>query len=220
MDDQVRARSSRRTFLAGLTGLAAAPLLAACDRADNAWYQPKRTFHATDIGAVDWGRGFELTDHTGRRRTLVDFRGKVVLLFFGFTNCPDVCPTAMAEMAQVVGRLGPDGARVQGLFVTVDPERDMTDVLAKYVTAFYPTFIGLRGSVEETTRTGQEFKIHHARNKSDAGAPEGGGAKEYAVDHSAGIFVFDVRGKLRLYVGPNARSVDHMVSDVKRLLRS
>jgi protein SCO1/2 len=216
MYDQVRARSARRTFLAGLTGFAAAPLLVACDRADNAWYQPGRKFHATDIGAVDWGRGFELTDHTGRRRTLADFRGKVVLLFFGFTNCPDVCPTAMAEMALVVNRLGSNGKRVQVLFVTVDPERDTADVLAKYVPAFHPSFLGLRGSVDETARLAREFKIYFSLNKDEPGAD----AKHYTVDHSSPIFIYDPDGKLRLLASASGRLVEHIATDVKRLLET
>ncbi|MGH8696817.1 MAG: SCO family protein, partial [Burkholderiales bacterium] len=132
-------------------------VLAACDAST----PPASKFHATDITGVDWARGFELTDPTGQRRTLADFRGKVVLVFFGFTNCPDACPTAMAEMAQVVDRLGPDGARVQALFITVDPERDTADVLAKYVPAFHPSFIGLRGSPEDIARTAKEFKVYY-----------------------------------------------------------
>src|SRR3972149_4931963 len=126
--------------------LVLAAALAAChDSSESA-----KKFHATDISSVDWARGFELTDHTGRQRTLADFRGKVVLVFFGFTNCPDACPTAMAEMAQVVDRLGPDGARVQVIFITVDPERDTAEVLSKYVPAFHPSFISLRGTPGDT----------------------------------------------------------------------
>lgn len=183
--------------------------LAACGRSS-----APDTFHATDISGVDWGRAFDLTDHAGRRRTLADFRGKAVMVFFGFTNCPDACPTALAEMAQVVDRLGSDGARVQVLFITVDPARDTAEVLAKYVPAFHPSFIGLRGSVEDTARLAKDFKVHFQLNP---GAP-GADAQRYTVDHSTGIFVYDPAGKLRLYVGSNGRSVEHMTSDVKRLL--
>jgi len=189
-----------------------AAALAACDASTPS----ASKFHATDITAVDWARGFELTDHTGRQRTLADFRGKVVLVFFGFTNCPDACPTAMAEMAQVVDRLGPDGARVQVIFISVDPERDTAEVLAKYVPAFHPSFIGLRGSPEETARTAKEFKVYYRANKSEHGAD----SKHYLVDHTAGIFVLDPRGKPRLYVSASGRSVDRLVEDVRRLLDS
>jgi protein SCO1/2 len=204
-------RTTRRALLAGLAGLAALAL-AACERPPAVVYSHRGQFHATEITGVDWGRGLGLDDHGGRRRTLAEFRGKVVMLFFGFTNCPDVCPTALAEMAQVVDRLGPDGARVQVLFVTVDPERDTAAVLAKHVTAFHPSFIGLRGSSEETARTAAEFKVHYPP-KREAGAPHD------MVDHAAGIFVFDPAGRLRLYAGAGTRTVDHLLSDVRRLLR-
>lgn len=192
--------------------LVLAAALAACDAST----ESAKKFHATDVTGVDWARGFELTDHTGRPRTLADFRGKVVLVFFGFTNCPDACPTAMAEMAQVVDRLGPDGTRVQALFISVDPERDTAEVLAKYVPAFHPSFIGLRGTPEEIARTAKEFKVYYKANKPERGAD----SRHYLVDHTAAIFVLDPRGKPRLYVSANGRSVDRMVEDVKRLLDS
>lgn len=186
------------------------PLLAlvACDRTSE--------FHGTDISDVSWGRDFDLMDHTGRRRRLADFRGKAVMLFFGFTHCPDACPTAMTEMAQVVDRLGPDGKRVQVLFITVDPERDTDEVLAKYVPAFHPSFIGLRGSLEETARIAQELKVYFRPSKHAPGAD----AKGYTVDHSTPIFIYDTTGKLRLLVSSSGRSVEHMMSDVKRLLEA
>jgi protein SCO1/2 len=192
--------------------LVATVVLAACDASTPS----ASKFHATDITGAEWARGFELTDHTGRRRTLADFRGEVVLVFFGFTHCPDACPTALAEMAQVVDRLGPDGARVQALFITVDPERDTAEVLGKYVPAFHPSFIGLRGTPEEIARTAKEFKVYYKANEPAAGA----GPKHYLVDHTAAIFVLDPRGKPRLYVSANSRTVDRIVDDVKRLLDS
>jgi len=169
-----------------------------------------KKFLSNDVTGVPWGRGFELTDHTGKRRTLADFRGKVVLLFFGFTHCPDMCPTALAQMAQAVERIGSDGAKVQGLFVTVDPKRDTAEVLGKYVPAFNPTFLGLRGSGEETAAAAAEFKIFYA-----AQAPDASGS--YTVDHSAGIYALDRAGRLRLYMGPG-RTVESMVHDIKLLL--
>ncbi len=192
--------------------LVLAAALAACDGSAPSGAK----FHATDIAGVDWGRGLELTDHTGRARTLADFRGEVVLVFFGYTNCPDACPTALAEMAQVVDRLGPDGTRVQGIFITVDPERDTADVLSKYVPAFHPSFIGLRGSADDIARTAKEFKVYYRANKNEQGAD----AKHYLVDHTAAIFVLDPRGKPRLYVSANGRTVDALAEDVKRLLET
>ena len=122
--------------------LAIAPLLliAACGERPDGTASP---FTSTEITSVEWGRDFHLTDHNGQARSLADFRGKAVMLFFGFTHCPDVCPTTLADMARVIEALGPDGARVKGLFVTVDPERDTPQVLAKYVGAFHPSLLGL-----------------------------------------------------------------------------
>lgn len=196
-----------------LLTLTFAAALAACDAPD----EPAAKFNATDITGAEWARGFELPDHTGKRRTLADFRGKAVLVFFGYTSCPDACPTALAEMAQVVDRLGPDGERVQGLFVTVDPERDTPERLARYVTAFHPSFLGLRGSPDELEKTAREFKGYF--RKADP-APSGHSHDDggYMVDHSTAIFLFDPQGRVRLYVSQNGRSVDAMVADVRRLL--
>jgi len=202
---------------ANFVTLALAAALAACGGGEQ---QPR--FNATDITGAGWGRGFELTDHTGRPRTLADFKGKVVLAFFGFTNCPDACPTALAEMAQVVKQLGPNGNRVQGLFVTVDPERDTPERLASYVPAFHPSFLGLRGSPEEIAGVAKEFKIYYRANRAGAEPDSGHGAQHgsYMVDHSTGIFIFDTEGRVRLYVRANDRSVSAMVHDVKLLLKS
>ena len=156
---------------------------AACDS--------KPVFKSTDITGVDYGKALELTDHTGRARHLEDFRGKAVVLFFGFTHCPDVCPTTLAETAQVVKALGPDAEKVQVLFVTVDPERDTRDVLAKYVTAFDPRFLGLYGDAEATRRAAKEYKIYYEKR---AGSAPG----SYSMDHSAQTYVIDPQGRLRL----------------------
>ncbi len=196
-----------------LLALGLAVALAACGEPD----APAVKFNATDIAGAEWARSFDLPDHTGKRRTLADFRGKVVLVFFGFTSCPDACPTALAEMAQVVDRLGPDGGRVQGLFVTVDPERDTPERLARYVTAFHPSFIGLRGSAEELEKTAKEFKVYF-RKAGEAPSSHSHHDGGYMVDHSTAIFVFDPQGRVRLYVSQNGRSVDAMVADARRLL--
>jgi len=206
--------ASRRRFLV-VAVAGGVTVLAGCDApGDNAG-----RFNATDITGVQWGRGFDLTDHTGHRRTLFDFKGKVVLLFFGYANCPGPCPTALAEMAQVVKQVGAD--RVQGLFVTVDPERDTPEKLAGYVPAFHPSLLGLRGSPEQTAQAAKEFKIHFQAQKADKGSHSGhgGGEVSYMVDHSTGIFIFDKQGRARLYVRASDRSVDAIIHDVRLLLK-
>ena len=143
----------------------------------------------TDITGAQWAHGFDLKDHTGRRRTLADFRGKVVLAFFGYTNCPDACPLALSEMAQVVKQLGPDGDKVQGLFITVDPERDTAERLASYVPAFHPSFIGLRGTRDEVEKVKKEFKIYSSSQTVDTAShsEHDAGKAQYMVNHSTGI---------------------------------
>jgi protein SCO1/2 len=176
-------------------------LLAGCDRGPQ--------FKSTDITGVDYGETLELTDHTGRRRTLEDFRGKAVVLFFGFTHCPDVCPTTLADLSQALRQLGPDAERVQVLFVTVDPERDTREALAKYVTAFDPRFLGLYGDDAATRRTAQEFKIYYEKRKA---------GESYSVDHSGQSYVIDPRGRLRLLVRPERIGSD-LAEDLKTLLK-
>ena len=188
--------------------VALALLVAACGERTNS---PTPPFKSTDISSVEWGRDFHLTDHNGQPRSLADFRGKVVMLFFGFTHCPDVCPTTLADMARVVDKLGPDGQRVQGLFVTVDPMRDTPQTLAKYVTGFHPSFLGLLGTERETEMLAREFKIFYAAQPADS-------HEHYMVTHSNAIFVFDPRGRLRLLMGVD-RTVDVMATDVALLLR-
>lgn len=153
-------------------------------------------FHNTDITGVDYGKGFTLTDHTGKQRTLQDFRGKLVVMFFGYTQCPDVCPTTMSEMAAVMKELGPSAEDVQVLFVTVDPERDTQELLSHYVPAFDKRFIGLYGNAEQTAKVAKEFKVFYARQP-------GGDPGSYTVDHTAGSYVFDRQGQLRLFIRHN-----------------
>lgn len=168
-------------------------------------------FNAVDVTAAPWGKELRLTDHTGQRRTLADFRGRVVLLFFGFTHCPDVCPTALATLAQARSQLGEDASRVQGLFVTVDPKRDTPEVLAKYVTAFDPTFLGLYGNEAATERVAQEFKIfYHAQKPDTHGA--------YGVDHSGQVYVIDTGGRLRLYIRSHDAAPEAIANDLRLLL--
>ena len=209
-------RSRRRLLVAAATGTLA-PLIGGCQPGG----EPAPQYKGTDITGVPWGRGFDLTDHNGQRRTLADFRGKVVLAFFGYTNCPDACPLALSEMAQVVKQLGTDGNKVQGVFITVDPKRDTTERLASYVPAFHPSFLGLRGSTEETARVANEFKIYYQAQQPDNSGHSGHGGQRgsYMVDHTTGIFILDKEGQARLYVSANGRSVAAMVHDVKRLLK-
>ena len=149
-------------------------------------------FRGSDVTGISYGRDFRLIDHTGRPRTLADFRGKVVVLFFGYTQCPDVCPTTLSELAATMQKLGPDATRVQVLFVTVDPERDTPDLLSRYVPAFNASFLGLYGDVAATAETAKEFKILYQKQPG----PTPGA---YTVDHSAGTYLFDPRGRLRVY---------------------
>ncbi len=169
-------------------------------------------FQLTDVTGADFGKSLALTDHTGKPRTLADFQGKVVVIFFGFTQCPDVCPTTLAEMAKVVKELGADGAKVQVLFVSVDPERDTKEILKQYVTVFNPTFLGLVGDAEATVRAAREFKVYV--QKQPPKTPGG----SYSVDHSAGTFILDQQGRLRLFAqyGVGAAA---LLGDIKTLLK-
>jgi protein SCO1/2 len=166
-------------------------------------------FKLTDITGAGFGKRLELNDQDGKPRTLAEFRGKVVAVFFGFTHCPDVCPTTLAEMAQVKKALGPDGNRFQVLFVTVDPERDTPAVLKQYVPAFDPSFIGLTGDADAIARAAKEFKIFYQKQ------PQKGGG--YSMDHSAGTYVLDREGRPRLFAqyGQGAEAILH---DVRLLL--
>ncbi|MGQ0544151.1 MAG: SCO family protein [Betaproteobacteria bacterium] len=177
-------------------------LAAACGEA------PK--FRSTDITGVDYGARLELTDHTGRERRLEDFRGKAVVLFFGFTQCPDVCPTTLLDISNGLKKLGADADRVQVLFVTVDPERDTPKVLAQYVASFDARILALRGDAAATQRVAKEFKIYYEKRKHGDG---------YTVDHSGQTYVIDPQGRLRLLVR-HERLAQDLAEDLKTLLGS
>jgi protein SCO1/2 len=178
-------------------------LLAACT--------PKPpAFRNTDLTGATFARGFELTDHDGRQRTLADFRGKAVIVFFGYTSCPDICPTTMARLAEAMKALGEDAARVQVLFITLDPERDSAERLKTFVPWFYPSFLGLRGDAAQIKAATEEFRIFGARKQV-------GGELGYVIDHSTGAYVFDPVGRIRLYVKDSA-SVGDIAADVWLLL--
>jgi protein SCO1/2 len=190
-----------------LSVLAMALALSACGQQPSA---PKLEFKNTDLTGLDYAQGFALTDHTGKARTLADFKGKVVVMFFGYTQCPDVCPTTMVEMASVMKELGPLAEQVQVAFVTVDPERDTQALLAEYVPAFDPRFLGLYGDAAATAKVAKEFKVFYAK-------VPGKTPGSYTVDHTAGSYVFDRNGKIRLFLrhGQGAAPIAH---DLKQLL--
>ena len=190
--------------------LTAGLILAGCDRVP-AGANPT-AFHATDITGADFGHRLALPDLDGRMRTLDDFKGKVTVLFFGYTQCPDVCPTTLAELAQVKKALGTDGDRLQGVFVTIDPERDTPDVLRQYVASFDPTFVALRGNAEQTAAAAKEFKVFYAK-------VPGKSAGSYTMDHTAASYVFDPTGRLRLFVryGSGATA---LADDVRALMKA
>lgn len=167
-------------------------------------------FSATDISGADFGQTLNLIDHTGKPRSLADFKGKVIALFFGYTHCPDVCPTTMADLKQTMKLLGTDANEFQVLFVTVDPERDTQAVLAQYVPAFDKHFIGLYGDKAATETAVKDFKIFTAK-------VENKGSSGYTIDHSAGIYIFDKSGKIRLYVDYGEKP-EAIAQDVKKLL--
>lgn len=192
----------RNRFLR-VTAILLVALLAACQP------QGSQSFNSVDITGANYAREFTLTDHNGNRRTLADYRGKVVLMFFGYTQCPDVCPTTMSDMAQVKAKLGAAGDKLQVLFVTVDPERDTQQVLAQYVPSFDRSFVGLYGSADDIARTAKEFKVIYQK-------VPGKTPTSYSVDHTAGSYVFDTQGKLRLFV-KHSQSIDSIAADIKRL---
>jgi len=152
----------------------------------------KPSFQAVDITGAEYARSLSLPDADGKPRTLADFKGKVVVLFFGYTQCPDVCPTTMAELAEVKRSLGPQGDQVQGVFVTVDPERDTPELLKAYLKNFDPSFIALRGTLEQTAQVAKEFKVFYAK-------VPGKTPGSYTMDHTAGSYIFDPQGRIRLF---------------------
>ena len=168
------------------------------------------TFTATDITGASFARDFKLTDHNGQVRTLSDFRGKLVALFFGYTHCPDVCPTTMTDFAAAVKTMGQKADKVQVLFVTVDPERDTPALLKQYVPGFNQTFLGLRPTPEELKLLTAEYKVVHQKNP---GLEKG----EYLMDHSAGTYIYDTQGRLRLLM-PYGSSAQVIARDLETLL--
>lgn len=171
---------------------------------------PPAKFNGSDLKNVDWGRELALTGHDGKPYGLGSFKGRAVVLFFGYTQCPDVCPITMGGMRELMATLGSDGQRVQVLFVTVDPERDTPQLLAQYVPSFHPSFLGLYGDSAMTAKVAAEFRIFFRKQP-------GSSATSYTVDHTAGSYVFDPAGRLRLYFR-HGETPQRMAQDLKRLL--
>jgi protein SCO1/2 len=192
---------TRRLVLSSLAVLA----LTACS-------PEKPKFNGIDITGADYAKGFTLTDHNGQSRSLSDFKGKVVVLFFGYTQCPDVCPTSMSELAEVKRLLGADGDKLQGVFVTVDPARDTTELLKAYMTNFDPTFVAFIPTAEQLAVVAKDFKIYYKKQVGKT-------PTSYTMDHSAGSYVFDTQGNVRLYsrYGSGAQV---LAQDVQTLLKT
>jgi protein SCO1 len=178
--------------------------LAACS-------QQAPAFSSIDVTGASYARDFELTDHNGKVRHLSDFAGKVVVMFFGYTQCPDVCPTAMAELAQVKKALGSDGERLQGLFVTVDPQRDTPAVLKAYMENFDPSFLALSTTPDKLESLAAEYKVYFKK-------VDGKTASSYTMDHSAGSYIYDTRGSLRLFARYGS-GVEPMAADIRLLIK-
>lgn len=192
-------KMNRRLFL-----LLSFATLLACSRAPV-------EFRNTDLTGASFGRQLSLTDHHGKQRSLSDFEGKAIILFFGYTSCPDICPTMLSRLAEVMKALGDDSKRVQVLFVTIDPERDTADRLKDFVPWFEPSFLGLYGDAKQTKAVVDEFRVFAARKDVE-------GELGYVMDHSSGAYVFDPAGRIRLYL-KDTSSIEDITSDIRLLLQ-
>jgi len=180
--------------------------LTACEKLQT----PKVPFANTDITGLDYAKGFALTDHNGQPRTLADFKGKVVVVFFGYTHCPDVCPTTLSELASIKKALGSEAERLQVIFITLDPQRDTPELMAGFVPAFDSSFLGLWGEQAVIDKVAKDFKIFAKKVPSKDG-------KSYTIDHTAGSYVFDDQGHIRLFVR-HGQGGDGLQKDLQRLL--
>ncbi len=196
---------ARRLLLQSALGATALSLLSACA-------PEKPSFQSVDLTGADYATGFSLVDHNGKLRTLKDFSGKVVVVFFGFTQCPDVCPTSMVELAQVKKLLGADGDKFQVVFISVDPERDTPEILKAYMTNFDPSFLALRPTQPELAAVAKDFKIYYKK-------VEGSTPGSYSMDHTAGSYVFDGKGRIRLFTRYGG-GADIVASDIRQLIKS
>lgn len=169
-------------------------------------------FQATDITGASFARDFKLADHNGQVRTLASFKGKLVAVFFGYTHCPDVCPTTLSDFAAALRQMGPLADRVQVLFVTMDPERDTAELLKQFVPAFNPHFLGMVSDAETLKQLTREYKVVYQKTAVK-------GADDYLIDHSTGTYIYDAQGHLRLLM-PYGSSPDAIAQDLKVLLAS
>jgi protein SCO1/2 len=188
----------RRQFLAISLALG----LSACDK-------KALKFNSIDITGADYCRDFKLNDSDGKQRQLADFKGRFVLVFFGFTQCPDICPTALARAAAVKQKLGKDADQLQVIFISIDPERDTADLMRAYTQNFDPSFIGLRGTAEQTKQVADEFKVFYAKVATGS---------SYTMDHSTLSYLFDTTGKIRLAMR-HEHSADQFASDIRQLMQ-
>ncbi len=197
--------TSTRRFFGACTLVILSMALIACT-------PDKPKFNAIDVTGADYAKGFTLTDHLGQTRSLSDFKGKVVVLFFGYTQCPDVCPTSMAELAEVKHLLGADGEKLQGAFITVDPARDTAELLKAYMENFDPSFVAFIPTPEQLATVAKDYKVYYKRS-------EGKTPTSYTMDHSAGSYVYDTQGNLRLYsrYGSGAQA---LAQDIQLLLKT
>jgi len=204
MMEPMNKRHALQRIAAGALGIWATGQLTACGKSGPA-------FTAINITGADYAKDFALTDHNGQLRTLKDFRGKIVMMFFGYTQCPDVCPTSMSELAEVKKALGKDGERLQGLFVTVDPQRDTPEVLKGYMGNFDPTFLALYTTPDKLAELAKDYKVYY--KKVDGKTPT-----SYTMDHSAGSYIYDTKGQLRLFTRYGS-GVQALTSDIQQLLK-
>jgi len=208
MSDAPSKTTARRRWLAGLAAIGGAVLLSGCDRLGLGDSKP--VFKNVDITGANYASHLAMTDQDGQPRSLADFKGKVVVVFFGYTQCPDVCPTTMNDLAQIRKSLGADADKLQGLFVTIDPERDTGPVLKAYMSGFDPSFVALRGTPDEVAAAAKEFKVFYAK-------VPGKSADSYTMDHTAASFVFDPKGNIRLFARYGI-GTEALATDVRQLL--
>jgi protein SCO1/2 len=197
-------RNALKLIASSAGAICATSFFVACSPAD-------QKFTAIDITGADYAKDFSLTDHNGKPRTLKDFAGKIVMVFFGYTQCPDVCPTSMVEMAEIKKLLGQDGQRLQALFVTIDPERDKPEMLKAYMENFDPTFLALVPAPDKLAALAKEFKVYY--KKVDGPTPT-----SYTMDHTAGSYVYDTLGKLRLFTRYGTKA-ELTAADIRVLLK-
>ncbi len=197
-------RNTLKTIAMGGLSVLCAGLISACS-------EPKPAFHGVDVTGADYAKDLPLVDHNGQQRSIKDFAGKVVIVFFGYTQCPDVCPTSMAELVEVKKLLGKDGDKLQAIFVTVDPARDTAELLKAYMANFDPGFVALIPTADQLPAIAKDFKVYFKR-------VEGKTPTSYTMDHSAGSYTYDPQGRLRLYNRYNS-GAPALAADVQLLLK-